>query len=130
MARKFYKEDNQQIPAICFELSQPAGFTEITDPIEIKRLYILEYKKRQADGQKFVIDFTADLYIDILNGVYTEQEAFALETHIGQIYADLNNGWWLTAQNENQNLALSGIYTQTMKDEIQTILDNYVNDNY
>ena len=130
MARKFYKEDNQQIPAICFELSQPAGFTEITDPIEIKRLYILEYKKRQADGQKFVIDFTADLYIDILNGVYTEQEAFALETHIGQIYADLNNGWWLTAQNENQNLALSGIYTQTMKDDIQTILDNYVNDNY
>ena len=130
MARKFYKEDNQQIPAICFELSQPAGFTEITDPIEIKRLYILEYNKRQADGQQFVIDFTADLYIDILNAVYTEQEVFALESHIGQIYADLNNGWWLTAQNENQNLPLSGIYTQTMKDEIQTILDNYVNDNY
>ena len=130
MARKFYKEDNQQIPAICFELSQPAGFTEITNPIEIKRLYILEYNKRQADGQQFVIDFTADLYIDILNAVYTEQEAFALETHIGQIYADLNNGWWLTAQNENQSLPLSGIYTQTMKDEIQTILDNYVNDNY
>ena len=130
MARKFYKEDGQQIPAICFELTAPTGFTEITDPVEIKRLYVIEYNKRQADGQQFVIDFTADLYIDIINGVYTEAEVFALEGHIGQIYADLNNGWWLTAQNENQNLSLSGIYTQTMKDDIQSILDNYVNDNY
>lgn len=130
MARKFYKEDGQQIPAICFELSEPSGFTEITDPVEIKRLYILEYLKRQEDGKQFVVDFTADLYIDILNGIYTDLEAFALESHIGEIYADLNNGWWLTAQNGNQSLTLSGIYTQTMKDEIQAILDDYVSNNY
>jgi hypothetical protein len=130
MARKFYKEDGESIPAIAFENAAPTGFTEITDPVEIKRLYVIEYNKRQTDGQQFVIDFTADLYIDILNGVYTEAEAFALESHIGKIYADLNNGWWLTAQNENQSLSLSGIYTQTMKDDIQSILDNYVNDNY
>ena len=130
MARKFYKEDGQQIPAICFELSEPSGFTEITDPVEIKRLYISEYLKRQEDGKQFVIDFTADLYIDILNSVHTDLEVFALESHIGEIYADLNNGWWLTAQNGNQSLTLSGIYTQTMKDEIQAILDDYVSNNY
>jgi hypothetical protein len=130
MARKFYKENGQQIPAICFELTQPAGFTEITDTEEIKRLYVIEYNKRKADGIQFVIDFTADLYIDVLSATYTESEVFALETHIGEIYADLNNGWWLTAQNANQNLTLSGIYDQTMKDEIQTILDDYVNNNY
>ncbi len=130
MARKFYKEDNQQIPAIEFVEVQPVGFSEITDAEEIKRLYVLEYNKRKTDGQQFVIDFTADLYIDVLSGTYTETEVFLLETHIGEIYSDLNNGWWLTAQNASQNLALSGIYTQTMKDEIQAILDNYVNDNY
>jgi len=130
MARKFYKEDNQQIPAIEFVEVQPVGFSEITDAEEIKRLYVLEYNKRKTDGQQFVIDFTADLYIDVLSGTYTETEVFLLETHIGEIYSDLNNGWWLTAQNASQSLALSGIYTQTMKDEIQAILDNYVNDNY
>jgi len=130
MSRKFYKEDNQQLPAIEFVETQPVGFTEITNADEIKRLYILQYSERKADGQQFVVDFTADLYIDVLGGTYTEAEVFALESHIGSIYADLNNGWWLTAQNANQNLTLSGIYTQTMKDDIQSILDNYVNDNY
>ena len=62
--------------------------------------------------------------------MYTEAEVFALEAHIGAIYADLNNGWWLTAQNANQTLSLAGIYTQAMKDDIQSILDDYVNDNY
>jgi len=130
MARKFYKEDNQQLPAIEFVETQPVGFTEITNADEIKRLYILQYSERKEDGQRFVIDFTADLYIDVISGNYTESEVFALEEHIGSIYADLNNGWWLTAQNANQNLTLSGIYTQSMKDDIQSILDNYVNDNY
>lgn len=130
MARKFYKEDGESIPAIAFENSAPTGFTEITDPAEIKRLYVIEYNKRKTDGQQFVVDFTADLYIDVLNATYTEAEVFALEGHIGALYSDLNNGWWLTAQNANQSLSLVGIYTQTMKDDIQTILDDYVLNNY
>lgn len=130
MSRKFYKEDNQQLPAIAFEFVQPVGFSEITDEAEIKSLYILEYLKRKVDGEAFIIDFTADLYIDVLNATYTEAEVFALESHIASIYSDLSNGWWLTAQNANQNLSLEGIYTQIMKDDIQSILDNYVNDNY
>jgi len=130
MPRKFFKEDNQTIPAIAFEFVQPVGFSEITDEAEIKRLYVIEYNKRKADGQQFVIDFTADLYIDVLNATYTEAEVFALEEHIGEIYADLNNGWWLTAQNANQNLSLLGIYTQALKDSIQAIIDDYVTNNY
>lgn len=130
MPRKFFKEDNQIIPAIAFEFVQPVGFSEITDEAEIKRLYVIEYNKRKADGQQFVIDFTADLYIDVLNATYTEAEVFALEEHIGEIYADLNNGWWLTAQNANQNLSLLGIYTQALKDSIQAIIDDYVTNNY
>lgn len=130
MARKFYKEDNQQLPAIEFVETQPVGFTEITNADEIKRLYILQYSERKSDGQQFVVDFTADLYIDVLGGTYTEAEVFALEEHIGNIYADLNNGWWLTAQNANQNLSLAGIYTQVMKDDIQDTIDDYVTNNY
>lgn len=130
MARQFYKEDNQAIPAIIFENTQPAGFTLITDPAEIKELYLTQYKARIDDGKNFVLNFTADRYIDILNEVYTAQQVFDLETHIKNIYGELNNGFWLTAQNTNANLTLSGIYDQAMKDNIQLILDNYVTDNY
>ncbi len=130
MPRKFYKEDGEQIPAIVFELDAPVGFTEITEQEEIKTLYILQYQYRIADGKKFVLDFTADVYINVLNGVYSDIEAFELEAHIKDLYNELNNGLWLTAKNTNSNLEILGIYTQELKDEIQAILDSYVFDNY
>ena len=130
MARKFYKEDGEVIPAIQFVETQPAGYTEITDAAEIKRLYLVQYSYRMNDGKDYVVSFTTDRYIDILNGTYTEVEVFALEDHIKDLYSDLNNGWWLSAQNTNSGLSLSGIYDQTMKDEIQGIIDTYVTNNY
>ena len=128
--RKFYKEDNEPIPAIKFELSQPVGFTEITDQAEIKELYLRQYQYRILDGQEYVQDFTANTYIKVINGIYTDQEAFQLEGHIKELYQELNNGCWLTAQNTNTNLELLGIYDQILKDEIQEKLDLYVSENY
>jgi len=130
MPRKFYKEDNEAIPAIKFELSQPVGFTEITSQAEIKELYLRQYQYRILDGQEYVQDFTADTYIKVINGIYTDVEAFQLEAHIKDLYQELNNGWWLTAQNTNTNLALLGIYNQILKDEIQAKFDLYVSENY
>jgi hypothetical protein len=130
MSRKFFKEDIEILPAVVFELSAPVGFTEITDPAEIKQLYLLKYQSRINDGKYFVLDFTADMYINVLNGIYTEAEVFQLENHIKDIYDQLNNGFWLTAQNTNQNLSLSGIYTDQMKNDIQTVLNVYVSENY
>lgn len=130
MARQFYKENGEQIPAILFVNEQPEGFTLITDPAEIKQLYLGQYQQRIDDGKGWVLNFTADMYINVLNEVYTAEQVFALENHIKNIYDELNNGFWLTAQNTNQNLTLSGIYTQLLKDEIQAILDTYVGENY
>jgi len=130
MPRQFYKENGEQIPAILFVNEQPEGFTLITDPNEIKQLYLGQYLQRIDDGKGWVLNFTADMYINVLNEVYTAEQVFALENHIKNIYDELNNGFWLTAQNTNENLTLSGIYTQLLKDEIQAILDAYVNDNY
>ncbi len=132
MARKFYIDDNVSVgpPGYKFELTQPSGFSEITDAQKIKELYLIQYGYRINDGKEWVLDFTADRYIDVLNSTYTEAEVFALESHIKDLYDQLNNGWWLTAQNTNSSLSLSGIYNQAMKDSIQGIIDDYVTNNY
>ncbi len=130
MPKKFYKEDNEAIPAIQFVSTPSVGFTEITDPIEIKNLYTRQYSYRINDGKEYVVSFTADRYIEVINSTYTAAEVFALEIHIKDLYEQLNNGWWLTAQNTNSNLVLSGIYDQAMKDAIQIILNDYVTENY
>ena len=132
MARKFYIENDVSSgePAIKFELTTPKGFTEITDTDKIKELYLIQYKYRIKDGKQYVLTFTSDRYIDIIKGVYTDEEVFNLETHIKDLQEQLNNGCWLTAQNTNSSLETSGIYTKSMKDEIQATINNYVADNY
>jgi len=130
MARKFYKEDNESIPAIVYELSQPTGFTEITDSEELKILYIGLYKQREQDGINYFEDFRANLMMDVIAGTYTSQEVFDFEVHVKYLQDEIMIGNWLTAQSINQNLSLSGIYTQTIKDEIQNYIDNYVANNY
>ena len=93
-------------------------------------MYLIQYKYRIKDGKEYVLGFTSDRYIDIIKGVYTDEEIFALENHIKELQEQLNNGCWLTAQNTNSNLETSGIYTKSMKDEIQATIDNYVAENY
>ena len=82
MPRQFYKENGQQIPAILFVNEAPERFTLITDPAEIKELYLGQYGQRIDDGKNWVLNFTADMYINVLNAVYTDLEVFALENHI------------------------------------------------
>ena len=135
--KKFWEEvDAVNIPAIVFSETQPLPsadgkvFTEVTDSAKIKQLYLTQYSYRIDDGKDYVKDFTADRYIDVINGVYTSAEVFALEAHIKDLYSALGNGWWLTAQNINQNLILDGVYDTAMKSSIQSTIDTYVSDNY
>jgi hypothetical protein len=135
--KKFWEEiDAINIPAVVFSATQPPisadgkEFTEVADSAKIKQLYLIQYSYRIDDGKNYVKDFTADRYIDVINGIYTEAEVFALEAHIKDLYSALSNGWWLTAQNINQNLILDGVYDAAMKSSIQTTLDAYVSDNY
>jgi hypothetical protein len=130
MARKYYTEDNEAIPAICFEESQPVGFTLITDQAQLHDLIKGQYLQRSDDGANYYNDFRTDRYMDILNGVYTDAEVFALESHLENLGIQIATGNWITAQNTNSNLSLSGIYNQVMKDEIQTEIDVYISLNY
>ena len=130
MARNFYKENNEPIPAVVFELTAPGGFTKITDESELHELYLEKYVERQFDGVEYYNEFRATLYIEMLNGTNTQSETFLLENHLSELQGELISGNWLTAQNTLINLPLSGIYNQTMKNEIQNTVDDYVSNKY
>ena len=86
---KFYKEDNEAIPAILFQNTVPAGFTEVTDEAELKELYIEKYKQQQIDGEDYYSDFQASLYLDILNLTYTELEVFTFESYTNELSSQI-----------------------------------------
>jgi hypothetical protein len=135
MPRKFYRqvmdEGDKSPPSIVFENSQREKYIEITDNDEKKVLYSKRYKTvHKPTGQEYVFDYTAQLYLDILSGTITPMEVYLFEQHAVNLLRQINGGHWQTGQSTNANLALSGIYNQDRKDEIQLDIDNYINDNY
>ena len=130
MARSFYKEDGEAIPAIQFVETQPVGYTLITDTTELRRCYVNQYRQRELDGRDWFEEFRADLMMDIISAVYTPTEVFLLEQYLKALTENVIAGSWLTAQSISTNLVLSGIYDQVMKDEIQNRIDIYVTNNY
>ena len=69
MARKFYIEDNEVLPAIKFAENQPTGFTLITNESLIHDLMKTQYVSRSEDGLNYYNNFRTDRYIDIINGI-------------------------------------------------------------
>jgi len=130
MAKRFYIEDNVDIPAIEFADVQPVGYSLVTDFDERKRLHTQRYNQAEQDGVKYFHDFQAELYISIVDGANTAQEVINLQVHLKVISDDIKEGSWLTAQLTLPTIALSGIFDQTMKDKIQSDIDNYVLENY
>ena len=130
MARKFYTEDGQSIPAIKFELTTPSGYTLVTDTTELKGLYVRKYNQRKGDGTYFYNSFRVDLYMELVAETYTDVQVFALESHLKDLGTLITEGNWLTAQSFITTLALSGIYDAAMKSTIKTVIDDYVTDEY
>jgi len=130
MARKFYTEDSETIPAIKYANSKPVGFTLITDQELIHKLTKNRYDERASEGLIYYNNFRTDRYIDIINGVYTDTQVFELENHLKDLGIEIVSGNWLTAKNTLLNLTILGIFTQIMKDEITAFVDTYILDNY
>jgi len=130
MARKFYKENIEKHPAIAFELSAPEGFVEITDTDTLQQLHNEKYLERESDGHDYFSNFRTKIYIKILDGTYTEQEVFDLETLFSDLESKLINGNWMTAKAIVYNLPLQGIFDQEMKDDIYNYVTDYVDRNY
>jgi hypothetical protein len=123
MARKFYIQPVLVAPSIVFENFPPVGYTEVIDTAVLKALHIKQYKARKIAGQEYVVAYTAQLYLDILSGDVTPTQVFLFEQHVNDLLRQVDGGHWFTAQATNANLALSGIYDQTRKDQIQADLD-------
>ena len=128
--RNFYEENNQVTPAIKFEEVQPAGYSLVTDPVQLEILHAERYEINREAGVDYYNHFQAKLYIKITTGIYTVGEVVTLEAYVKSLGDEIKAGSWLTAQNTIAGIELSGIFDQTMKDEITADIDNYISDHY
>lgn len=130
MAKKYYIEDNQSIPAIQYCEGQPEGYSEITDPVKLLELTKADYVIKEKDGHDFYNDFRSRLLLEIKSGAITPTEAFTVESYLSDIKDNLITGNWLTAQYLTSNKPTSRIFDDDLKAEILGGITNYVNNNY
>lgn len=131
MAKKFYKEDNEAIPAIVYQETAPAGFSEITDADEVKSRYIKLYEQREVDGKDYFDKMRSDLVYDYATGVKTDAEIYEIETKLESVILKIKSGDWMTASAEmTNNVTVSGALTQALYDQILGEINNYVATNY
>lgn len=130
MAKKYYIESDQDIPAIQYCEGQPEGYTEITDGAMLLDLTMKDYKKKEADGHDFYNTFRSRLLLVLKSGAVTPTDAFTLEGYLSGVKDNLISGNWMTAQYICNALPLSGIFTEELKAEILTGITTYITTNY
>lgn len=132
MAKKFYEESNEAIPAIQFieEGSEAAGWVEVTNADRINTLTKKLYLQRELDGRALYENIRAQLAEDFNSGLLTLSDAHFIETKLINAKSFLLTGDWATAQFELSLLVIEGAYTQELHDDINLNISNYMALNY
>jgi len=135
MAKKFYKEDNEAIPAIRFELTNPTGFTEITDTEELDKLYISRLRNMKRLGVAYLENFSIKKFGGGLrDGTLTPQNIDYTLIRLSHVTMCITNGFLEQAIYHMGNdfgvinqADIDNGYTQEIHNEIVNDLTNYIN---
>lgn len=130
MAKKYYKEDDEDIPAIKYADAEPSGYTLIEGAAELLKLTKDTYRQRRSDGLEYVNTCLSIWRTKIMDSTYTEQQVADLEVYLSLMLGQVQCGAWKTGKDVLSGLALSGIFDQDMKDDIGDQLDIYITENY
>jgi len=133
MAKKFYEENNEAIPAVQFieEGSQPAGWVEVTDADRINTLTKKLYLQRELDGRELYEIIRAQLAEQFNSGSLTLADAHFIETKLINAKSFLITGDWATAQYELGLLTVpDNAYTQELHDMVTLSIETYMDLNY
>jgi len=133
--KKFYKEDNEDIPSIVYSDVQPNGFSEITDPLELNALYLKQNNKMKQLGQDYVSNFkVSNLGVLYRDGALTDANVHYLYNKLTQLLLRLEDGNFDSAkfllENELNTITQDDIdngYTQAIHDQILNDVTNYLN---
>ena len=88
------------------------------------------YDQKEKDGHNYYNLKRSELVESIITAVRTEAEAFEIDTKLVNVKNALLTGDWKTAQTYLGLTVVEGAYTQSLKDEFDTEIQDYINANY
>ena len=88
------------------------------------------YEQKEKDGHNYYNLKRSELVESIITAVRTEAEAFEIDTKLVNVKNALLTGDWKTAKTYLGLTVVEGAYTQDLKDEFDTEIQDYINANY
>jgi len=91
---------------------------------------MVSYEQKEKDGHNYYNLKRSELVESIIEGVRTEAEAFEIDQHLIRVKESLLTGDWKTAKTYLALTIVEGAYTQALKDEFDTEIQEYITNNY
>ena len=88
------------------------------------------YEIKEKDGKNYYNLKRSELVEKINKAEITEADAFTIDTKLKNVKDSLRSGDWITAQTYLGGVTVEGPFTQSMKDEYNNEITDYINNNY
>ena len=88
------------------------------------------YVQKSSDGVVYYNQKRSELVESIIQGIRTSAEAFEIDGKIKDVKDSLLTGDWITSQTYLGLTVVEGAYTQALKDEFNTEIQLYIDENY
>ena len=88
------------------------------------------YEQKEKDGHSYYNLKRSELVESIIEGARTEAEAFEIDLKLKNVKDALLTGDWKTAKTYLSLTVVEGAYTQALKDEFDTEIQEYITNNY
>lgn len=135
MSRKFYKEENEIIPAIKYSDVQPSGYIEVIEENELNQLYVERLRGMRIFGLEYIESFSVEKFgSNYRDGILTAENVDYILNRLSHVILLLSQGFieqsvW-NLQNKINVITQTDIdngYTQIIHDEIIQDLINQIN---
>jgi hypothetical protein len=141
MSKKFYKEDNENIPSIVYSETQPPvnsdgnSYSEITDQNQLDDLFFKLNNKRSNWGKDYISSFKVENFGEnYRDGNLSDSNIYYLYQKLALLIAVIKDGnidcALFILNNEINTITQADIdngYTQEIHDSIVNDLTNYLN---
>jgi len=88
------------------------------------------YEIKEKDGKKYYNQKRSELVDKINKSEITSADAFTIDTKLKDVKDSLRSGDWITAQTYLNTVTVEEPFTQTMKDEYNNEITDYITNNY
>ena len=130
LTESFIGENEVKEPYVWSEIAPDSDYEDVTTTEAILSKIKRDYKTFEKHGNEYFEKIRADLVLLYKTGQKTDLEIFGIEAKLQPVIEKIRRGDWLTASHEMTLVVVVAPLDQSLFDDINIYITNYITDNY